>query len=474
MIDYERKQGGCAPLWDWLHKCSSCLKEKVIGRDFHVTPRVPNVDRDRDDPYFWQGIGILVNSLLVMSRVGFEGQGFSEFIIPDATDGETIAKIECDIFDRYDLQRKQYQRHGDGSSFPFKGDFFVQGIPLIESVEDLLHPEPIWDVLIGRRREWSKRETYVQRSFIARSDPALKAGMIPALIAANVALDRGRKYEAEIGVRIPQIVGIGSAPFRGGLIPDKKVMGTILAAYPGMATVTLQSAFRYDYPETQVIKANTFLEETIKQNWLERQQIMSINEEELEALRQIVATFKKAYETSYKKILPLMTQVASWIPNHRERYKNVEVAGEDRQVGGMPAVRAIKFAASCYTLGFPPGLLGLRAWEKLDEDQKVLAERTCPTIRFWVGQEAQWFNPDNLESTKRLSGLRPLLEDIEMAKYLTQDEEINSKHAEVTSRVPRALKRGEDIGPLFLKPLQSDDSWARNILADAMNAFKSP
>lgn len=51
MIDYDRKRGDVTPLWDWIHKCFDCMQEKVIGRDFHVTPRIPNGETERDDPY---------------------------------------------------------------------------------------------------------------------------------------------------------------------------------------------------------------------------------------------------------------------------------------------------------------------------------------------------------------------------------------------------------------------------------------
>lgn len=452
MIDYERKQGGCTPLWDWLHKCSTCLEINVIGRDFHITPRIPNGDRERDDPYFWQSLGIFVSSLPVMSQMGHTYPAFSEFIVPDTTDGVTVAKMERDIYERYELQRNQYRRYSGGSPFPFEGDFFVQGIPLIETIEDLLHPERIWDELIARRREWSKKETYVQRSFIARSDPALKAGMIPALLAAVVALDRGRQYENRTGVRIPQIVGIGSAPFRGGLIPDPGAVEAVVATYPGMATVTVQSAFRYDYPLDQVISANSMLEKKIGQGWLERDRIIPhLDSEELEELRLIVKTFKDAYEISYREILPLVSKVFPKVPSHRERYTNVEVAGDDRRVGGLPAVRAIKFAAACYALGLPPGVMGLRAWRTLHKDQEALIDKTCPTVRFWMGQELQWSNPDNVKSLARSAGLRSVAEDLDVAMDLAKGSEIHSKHAEVVDQILAGLNSGEDFAPLVLE-----------------------
>jgi len=186
MIDYERKRGDVTPLWDWIHKCHSCLREKVIGKDFLVTPRIPNGDTERDDPYFWQSMGIFINSLLVMNKIGLPGVAFGEFIVPDVRDGSTVAKTEKHIQQRYSMQRMQYAEYGDNTPFPFQGELFVQGIPLLETVENLIDPEPVWDGLIQARKRLTGRPTHVQRSFIARSDPALKAGMAAAIRRAAV------------------------------------------------------------------------------------------------------------------------------------------------------------------------------------------------------------------------------------------------------------------------------------------------
>ncbi|MHB8764423.1 MAG: phosphoenolpyruvate carboxylase [Deferrisomatales bacterium] len=452
MIDYEKKQGGCTPLWDWLHKCPTCLEEKVIGRHFHVTPRIPNPDGDRDDPYFWQAMGIFVNSLLVMRRMNLSWMPFTEFVVPDASRGATLAEVERDILDLYRLQAGQYRHYGDGSAFPFDGRFYVQGIPLIETVEDLLDPEPIWDDLIARRRELTGEETYVQRSFIARSDPALKAGLVPALVAAAVALDRGRRYEARTGVRMPQIVGIGSAPFRGGLTPEPGSLSAVLRTYPGAATLTVQSAFRYDHPEARVIAAAAELEDRLAAGWLERGALPAgPDDAEVGELRRIIGTLKAAYEASYRELLPLVSRVAEAVPSHRDRYSNVAVTGEARRVGGLPAVRAIKYAASCYSLGLPPGVLGFRAWLGLSDDQRRLVERTCPDLGHWLGQELRYLNPANARALAASAGLALLPRDVEAVTGYASGWAADPGHAEATARVPGLLQADAELGPAVLE-----------------------
>ena len=454
MIDYERKRGNVTPLWDWIHKCHSCLQQKIIGRDFRVTPRIPNGDTEHNDPYFWQSMGIFINALLVMNTINASGIPFKEFIVPDVRKGSTVATTERHILQRYDLQRSQYAEYAEGSPFPFDQDFFVQGIPLIETVEHLIRPEPIWDELIQSRRRLSGRETSVQRSFIARSDPALKAGMLPAILAAVIALDRGRAYERKTGVRLPQILGIGSAPFRGGLTPDSDSIRAIAATYPGTATVTVQSAFRYDHPEAEVLRASRELEETIRAEWMGRHDRgPSLEPKDVEEAALIVSFLRRDYETSYRQMLPLIHQILPSIPSHRERYQDVSVAGESRKVGGYPAVRAIRFAASCYSLGLPPGLLGIRAWEQLDTRQRDLVDRICPLFRFWLAKERQWYNPDNAKLWLKSQDLGAVGEDLRTAEHLTSNQGLgfNANHQAITSQIAAQLNREADLTHLVLQ-----------------------
>ena len=155
-------------------------------------------------------MGIFVNALLVMPAIGQPGRiPFTEFIVPGVIHGSTVARMERHILERYNLQRKQYAEYGNGNAFPYENDFFVQGIPLIENVYDLIEPERIWDELIRLRQQSTGKETYVQRSFIARSDPALSAGMLAAQVAAVVALDRGLQYEQKTGEDI-RVYGFNS------------------------------------------------------------------------------------------------------------------------------------------------------------------------------------------------------------------------------------------------------------------------
>src|SRR5256884_544465 len=89
------------------------------------------------------------------------------------------------------------------------------------------------------------RHADIARVFIARSDPALNYGYLAAVLLALVALERLAALEAETGVAILPVIGVGSVPFRGGLAPRN--IDRVLATYPSVQTFTIQSAFKYDH-----------------------------------------------------------------------------------------------------------------------------------------------------------------------------------------------------------------------------------
>src|SRR4030067_764217 len=88
------------------------------------------------------------------------------------------------------------------------------------------------------------------RVFIARSDPALNYGLFCATLLSKIALSKLKNLEKTRDVSIHPIIGVGSKPFRGHLSPEN--VENFLSEYRGITTVTIQSAFRYDYPVEQV------------------------------------------------------------------------------------------------------------------------------------------------------------------------------------------------------------------------------
>lgn len=445
MLDYEGKKGLFTPLVDLLEVDLGFFRERLLGKDIHLIPRIPNPRKSRDDPAFLSSLAMFSNSLLVLNKLNIPGQAFSSFIVPDSEEGLTIAKLEEVIDKHYRLHRADYASFGDGDRFPFEGEFLVQGIPLIESVESLMNPERIWEELISERQRVTGNETRFQLSFIARSDPALKAGMVPAILATTVALFKGKAFEARFGIRIPQIIGVGGAPFRGGLLPD--LVDAVIRTYPGMAAATVQSAFRYDYPQEKVKSAVRNLHKRVKQSWMDRQDsIKDLTNEDIDGIKSIIIGFKRAYEASVDEIGDLLSITAEQIPNNRDRHKTTNLVNYSRTVGKKQAPRAIKFSAAFYSLGIPPGLLGLRAYSALSHEQKSLLNRANAMIPCWVARELLWCNVENVKNLC----FTHIADDIAVARKIALPNKADmvdrkARHARLTGEIVSHLQSGRNV-----------------------------
>ena len=435
MIDTEGKKGDLIPFVNVVEHDIDFFRTHVVGQDFHITPRIPNPDKSRNDPVFYQSLGIFINSLLVQTyRLGVRHrQAITEFIVPDTVNGRVIPELEVDIERKFEMVRERYPKYGDRSDFPFRGDFSVQGIPLIEDVEHLLDQPSIWDELAAQRQALTGRETHVQRSFIARSDPALKAGMVPAMLAAVAAIRQGADYERRTGRIVPQILGVGSSPFRGGLTPN--TLGTFGRTYQGVATVTVQSAFRYDWPEPSVLRALRQLKEMLPRSWRGRHDVEPLDDTELDEIRRVIRLFKRRYEEGVEELGETTLAIAEAVPPRRDRYKFRGVGSYGRKVAGRPAPRAIRFCAAFYSLGLPPGLLGLRAYYELNEAQQELLGKLLPELTTWLLHEAEYLNKCNVLSMNASC----YLQDVEALEQLHGGAlPYNSPHAEVSDAIYHA------------------------------------
>jgi phosphoenolpyruvate carboxylase len=162
-------------------------------------------------------------------------------------------------------------------------------------------------------------------------------GLIGAVLMNKIALSRLQDLSEEIGVRIHPIVGVGSAPFRGGLAP-----GTVdreVAEYPSVRTFTVQSAFKYDHPPRDV-------QEGIRQ-LMDREPDLPQEVDEGRC-RDVIERTAKAYGEQVVALAPLIQQVAGFVPARRKRKLHVGLFGYARKMGEHRLPRAIGFTASLY------------------------------------------------------------------------------------------------------------------------------
>lgn len=229
----------------------------------------------------------------------------------------------------------------------------LQVIPLIETPESLINAKILLDDYLRLHREKFNDELPYLRTFIARSDPALNNGIVAAVLAAKGALCEFADFEDESGIPVYPIIGVGCLPFRGGLSP--LTIQNFLAEYEGVRTVTIQSAFRYDYPKETVERAIRDLNLSLRFRWGSKPRW---REGEKEKLDRLIAIFTKCYQEVVEGIAELINELAILVPRRRERMLHIGLFGYPRGLKGKILPRAIPFTAALYSLGIPPEFLG--------------------------------------------------------------------------------------------------------------------
>ena len=110
----------------------------------------------------------------------------------------------------------------------------------------------------------------------------------------------------------------------------------------------------------------------------ERTEAQPIDEERAQA---IIARTSAAYQAQVRALTPIIMEASTQIPKRRERKLHVGLFGYGRSLGGngddVTLPRAIGFAASLYSIGVPPELLGLAA---LDADDMAFVREVYPSF----------------------------------------------------------------------------------------------
>jgi phosphoenolpyruvate carboxylase len=268
---------------------------------------------------------------------------------------------------------------------------YLRVIPLIEGVSHLESSRKILtEYLALHRQEYGSAPDYL-RPFVARSDPSLNDGLVPATIAAKIALSEYYRFEDETGIPVFPIIGVGCLPFRGGLSPRR--VDAFLREYPGVRTVTIQSAFRYDYPLSEVTRAIGVLNRA-----LGKQRAPLYTADQVRRGSQINALFSAEYKVTVEALADRINDLSRFIPQRRERMLHFGLFGYARGEGGVRLPRAIGFTAALYSIGVPPELIGagrgLRAAKKrglLDDLESIYVNFRADLI-----EAGQYLNKENL------------------------------------------------------------------------------
>jgi phosphoenolpyruvate carboxylase len=231
---------------------------------------------------------------------------------------------------------------------------------------------------------------------MARSDPALNYGLLCAVLLSKIALSKLKTVEKEHNIAIHPILGVGSRPFRGHLSPDN--VDDFLQEYQGLSTVTVQSAFRYDYPTEQVKKCI----ETLNQK-LPNGEPTLINQQEEKILLGILDKCKLQYEKEIEALAPFINCVASFVPQRRARKLHIGLFGYSRCVAGVCLPRAIAFSAALYSIGLPPEFIGMKALTKLNDAEWKLLQKYYVKMEHDLSSIGEYVSWENLKMLMEMS-----------------------------------------------------------------------
>lgn len=398
--------------WDWegkfvdeavidrlIHRYYSYFQKHPLGKDKFLTFRIPNPRVEKQFRLARSFMVIITSSQLAQS-LGFDSPPVFETILPLTESAEEIIEIQ-----------KAYRNLVSVEHTLLKMDDSlkqIEIIPLFEQVSTIIRSSDIIRQYIHLyKKSFGVTPDYL-RPYCARSDPALNSGLVPTMLALKVALSSYVDVEHDTGVRLFPLVGTGSLPFRGGVTPN--TIDQSIEKYAGVATIIIQSGFRYDYPVSSVKSAILKLKQELPKRKAKR-----LSSHQVKSIHSAVPIFEKAYKHTIEYIAPLINTISQQVAKRRERMLHIGLFGYSRGVGNVQLPRAIPFTATLYSLGIPPELIGsgrgIREAEKmgcLDDIKACYAYMVSDLI------EAGYFlNKENLKNlAKRHSFWYDIVEDI--------------------------------------------------------------
>lgn len=354
------------------------FRDNVLGEDMRITLRVPNPTVEKAEAK------ILIETLESIPRSFDAARLFYErdippifeVILPMTTSAQCIDRVYRYYTDHIIARQKIRFRDNDITIAEWIGDFLphhIQVIPLIEDVPTMLKADEIVAEYLHDKRLTD------QRVFLARSDTAMNYGLVSAALANKIALARLDALANRIGVRLHPILGMGSAPFRGGLSPQ--TVERVGAEYPSVVTFTIQSAFKFDNP---VDKVRTACE------YLKARSIGPAPPIDVERALAIIDRYSAAYRCCVSALAPRINHLAKFVPTRRARKLHIGLFGYARELNGVALPRAISFTCALYSLGLPPELLALEA---LSEEDFAFVQDTYPSFCAKIRETVPYLDP---------------------------------------------------------------------------------
>ena len=471
MWDAEGKDVDTRVVRKLLDKNQDYFKSHVLGSDLFLTYRIPNptieVAEKKVAVETLQNIPVAHDVASLFYKK--ETTPIFEVILPFTTDGREPIWL-FNYYRKTIASDEEVMLDESTTTEDWVGSFkprTIEVIPLVEDFDSVMSVDKIVSPYIDAVQP---KDLIV---FIARSDPTLNYGLLCATLLSKIALSKLHNLEKTRGVQIHPIIGAGSKPFRGHLSPDN--IENFLQEYKGIATVTTQSAFRYDYPTEQVKESVRVLN-----NRLPNGEPANIELDEEDVLLRILQKCRKRYEQVVELLAPLINQISSYVPQRRARKLHIGLFGYSRSVAGVNLPRAIPFSAALYSLGIPPEFIGAQVVEELDDQEWNTVEKHYEKLEYdlnTVGAYVSWENLNMLlENSEQIAELVGMSREDLAAALANVQNDLNSVEEKLLVKLgPNRAnqKRHENFANNFLIAyMERDHEEARKSLVEAAKIRK--
>jgi phosphoenolpyruvate carboxylase len=394
-----------------LSKYEFFFRERKLGKDIFITLRVPNPTIEKAEAK------IVIETLESIPR-SFDAANLFykdstppifEVILPMTSSAKCIDRIYRYYRDFVIGKQDKSFGSGDIKIREWIGDFMPEKINVIPLFEDMPH---MLDAHAITREYMKGKDSEYQRVFLARSDPAVNYGNVSAVLLNKIALQRLHALSGETGVKIYPIIGVGSAPFRGNLKPS--TVERVTEEYPSVQTFTIQSAFKYDYPSSQVTEAVSKLSER------KVRQPQAVDEARC---LEIIRKYSDEYRKQVVGLAGTINAVSKHVPSRRKRKLHIGLFGYSREVEKISLPRAIPFTSALYSVGLPPEILGLNA---LSEAELQFVSDAYVHFESDLKDALRYFNPATPFLPKGLG---------EKVKAFLPDFETDEEHRKMTDHI---------------------------------------
>ncbi len=413
-----------------------------LGQDIFLTYRIPNpLIEGAERKVLNETLNSIPLNYDVANRIFNNGIApIFEVILPFTTDYRSMLNVvkfyEKGIVDSQDINLYEdvYSKDITGEVRPRK----INLIPLIEDKDSIFNIESI----ITKYHNAVKPE--YMRIFIARSDPAMNYGMIPATLLAKYAVSKMDKISNDIGIEIFPIIGAGSSPFRGNLGPQN--IKRAIDEYDSYYTFSVQSAFRYDYNDIDVKNSISLINDHIPRK------PVPIDLETEKAMKSLVDNYAMRFQKIIEGLAQPINDMTLYLPKRRQRKLHVGLFGYSRSTGNAKLPRAIAFVGALYSMGIPPEILGIASLSGMSENNYALLKDLYRYMEYDIQSSARYFTYESLDylkdiwkvDNKIIGMIREDMRYIEENIGVPTDNPYNiQKHGLYTTLLLMAFKNGK-------------------------------